>query len=84
MQNSNTVEHNTLINSLARHFPRPKDRRGRPAKGNEMRPILEANRDGIAKLRQRKFTFGQITEALNAVGNKVSYQSVYQFIKGGY
>mgnify|MGYP001594449517 CR=1 FL=1 len=74
------------INDIAAFVPRPKivDGRGRPFKGREIMPTLEANRDGIAKLRQRGFGLTDIHRVLTSWGVKCSYQTFYSYMKNVY
>lgn len=74
------------INDVAGSLPRPvfNDRRGRPRKGNEVKPIFEANRKGIAKLRQRGFAPVEIFETLQRWGLTCTYPAFYSWFKTSY
>jgi hypothetical protein len=70
----------TVINPLVgKYISRPSkvERRGRPKLGQEIKPMLDANRPLISKLRQRRFSWPEIHTTLNNLGIRHSAQSLY-------
>lgn len=55
----------------------------KPVKGQWIRKgateYLNANRKGIAKLRKRGFSWGEITKTLERIGVNIDYNNVYQW-----
>ena len=72
------------INSVASFIPRPRRAKGsgRPTLGNEVTPKLQACRVGIAKMRQRQFSWSQITSVLNQWGITCSIPTVIKIFRG--
>lgn len=70
---------NNKLNCCAYNIKRP-NKPNKPEKYNTgATKILDANRLGIAKLRQRRFSWSQIHQCLSKVGVVVKYADLYQW-----
>jgi len=71
------------LSAIASIVPKPvrPEGRGRRAKGDELRPRLDANADAIMKMRQRHFTWADILHVLNTWGIKCSPPSISEWNK---
>lgn len=65
------------LNCCAYNITKPQKPRGWDYKGATM--ILDKNRKGIAKLRQRGFSWSQVHQCLERVGIDVNYANLYQW-----
>lgn len=74
------------FNKVASFVPKPVfiERRGRPQKGHESKPMLDASRQGIAKLRQRGFAWVEVYETLQRWGLKCTYPAFLGWMKRHY
>lgn len=64
------------INCCAYNITRP-SKKPRPWEFKGATAILDSNRKGIAKLRQRGFSWTQVHQALQRVGINVNYANLY-------
>lgn len=65
------------INAFAKNVRKPKKPATIAFKGAAS--YLDKNRAGIAKMRQRGFTWGQIADTFNRLNIPVNYNNLYQW-----
>lgn len=72
---SNTKQNK--LNCCAYNITKPSSPRGWEYKGAAA--YLNKNRKGIAKLRQRGFSWGQVQQVLDQLNAPVNYSNLYQW-----